>query len=130
MAKKKATNEKKQARSAGQEGERCNWTSADELRLLDFITTHKAKGGDGLDFNKTFWAQAAIDVAHTTTSGAVKTGEHCSQKWSRMHTTFSVADRVVNFLGISWSNELGANITPESETVWTDLIKVSTYLLF
>ncbi|KAG2030282.1 hypothetical protein BDR03DRAFT_834219, partial [Suillus americanus] len=51
------------------------WSSADELWLLDYITTHKARGGDGLNFDKTFWVQAALDVAHTTTIGAVKTAD-------------------------------------------------------
>ncbi|KAG2347654.1 hypothetical protein BDR05DRAFT_876512 [Suillus weaverae] len=127
MVKKRATDEKKHAGSTAQEVERCHWSSADESCLLNYVTTHKAKGGDGLNFDKTFWTQATIDVVHTTTSGAMKTAEACHQKWARMRATFHVVDCVANFSGISWSSELGANITPESESVWTDLIKVCTY---
>jgi hypothetical protein len=47
-----------------------------------------------------------------------------------MRATYHVVDWVANFSGISWSNDLGANITPESESVWTDLVEVSIYLLF
>lgn len=82
--KKKATDEKKWGESVGQEGERCNWSSADKLCLLDYVTTHKAKEGDGLNFDKTFWMQATAYVAHTTTTSAVKTAEVCQQKWSRV----------------------------------------------
>jgi hypothetical protein len=82
MAKKKVTNEKSAA--GGQEIERCHWTSADESCLINYITTHKAKGGDGLNFNKNFWAQAANDVAHSTMTGAVKTPHACNQKWQRV----------------------------------------------
>ncbi|KAG2145912.1 hypothetical protein DEU56DRAFT_731938, partial [Suillus clintonianus] len=106
------------------------WSTADELRLLDYVTTHKAKGGDGLNFDKTFWTQAASDVAHTTTSSAVKTAEACQQKWARMHATYSVVNWVANFSVISWSNETGANITPESESVWADLVKVHSIYCF
>ncbi|KAG1721613.1 hypothetical protein EDB19DRAFT_1917222 [Suillus lakei] len=123
MLKKKATDEKKSAGPAGQETERCNWTDADESHLIEYITTHQAKGGDGLNFDKTFWAQATIDVAHTTSGGVVKSPVACHQKWKRMCTTFHVVDQIANFSGISWNNKCGANITPESESVWADLTK-------
>ncbi|KAG2030358.1 hypothetical protein BDR03DRAFT_878504 [Suillus americanus] len=122
--------EKKRAGSAAQETKRCHWSSTDELWLLDYITTHKARGGDGLNFDKTFWAQAALDVVHTTTISAVKTADACQQKWTRICHTFSIVNHVAKFLGIAWSNECGANIMPESELVWTDLVKVCTYILF
>jgi hypothetical protein len=48
----------------------------------------------------------------------------------KMRATYHVVDWVANFSGISWRNDLGANITPESESVWTNLVKVSIYLLF
>ncbi|KAG1836440.1 hypothetical protein DFJ58DRAFT_669673 [Suillus subalutaceus] len=122
--------EKKSGGSAGQEAERCHWSSADELHFLDYITAHKEKGGDGLNFDKNFWLLAATKMVLCTTSGAVKSAEACSQKWTRMHATFSTVDCVANFSGISWSNEQGSDITHESESVWVNLIRVCTYLLF
>ncbi|KAG2340038.1 hypothetical protein BDR05DRAFT_890585, partial [Suillus weaverae] len=123
-----------QGESAGQEGDqRCNWSSTDELHLLDYVTTHKAKGGDGLNFDKKFWTQAATDVAHTTTM--VRNGRvffwHslCPPillKQFKMCATYTVA----NFSGISWSHELGANIMPESESVWAYLVRVSSIYCF
>ncbi|KAG2341455.1 hypothetical protein BDR05DRAFT_888308 [Suillus weaverae] len=114
MPKKKATNEKS-AGSPGQETERCHWTSADELCLINYITIHKAKGGDRLNFDKKFWVQVATDVAHTTKSGVVKTPHSCHQKWQRVcaslySATFYIVDWIANFSGISWSNECGADI--------------------
>jgi len=84
MAKRKGTDEKKSSGLAGQETERYQWSSADESHLLNYIATHKAKGGDGLNFDRTFWAQAAIDVVHTTTSGVPKTADARQQKWARV----------------------------------------------
>ncbi|KAG2360201.1 hypothetical protein BDR07DRAFT_1241569, partial [Suillus spraguei] len=81
------------------------------------------KGGDGLNFNRTFWNQVAEHLAPFTTSGGVKTGDACSTKWTRLRTAYSIVDRVAHYSGISWSAERGADITFESEGVWANIIK-------
>ncbi|KAG2070886.1 hypothetical protein BDR04DRAFT_968656, partial [Suillus decipiens] len=98
------------------------WMSDDETRLINYITTHKAKGGDGLNFDKNFWAQVTQNMASSTTVGLVKTADACHQKWVQV-STFHVVDRVAHYSGISWSTECGTNIMAKSETVWTDIIK-------
>ncbi|KAG1744454.1 hypothetical protein EDB19DRAFT_1827054 [Suillus lakei] len=108
---KKATDEKKSTGSMGQETERCNWTDADESCLVNYICYYPSRKRG--QWTQTFWAQAAINVVHTTIGGAVKMSHACHQKWQR----------IANFSGILWNNEHRANITSESESVWADLIK-------
>ncbi|KAG1871815.1 hypothetical protein DFJ58DRAFT_652380 [Suillus subalutaceus] len=95
--------------------------------MIECIGTHKAKGGDGVNFDRTFWGLVAQEMASCTTIGAVKPADACSQKWGRLRSTFHVVDRVVRYSGIAWSTEHGADITPASEMVWADLVRVSTY---
>jgi hypothetical protein len=38
---------------------------------------------------------------------------------------FKVVNKVANTSGIIYSHENGANITTESETIWSDLLKVT-----
>jgi hypothetical protein len=74
---------KKQAatpESQSQETERCFWTPADERHLITYIENNRAKGSDGLNFDKAFWVQAAANMLQSTTCGAVKTGDACSSK--------------------------------------------------
>jgi hypothetical protein len=64
--------------------ERCFWTLADEKHLITYIENNRAKGSDGLNFDKAFWVQAATNMVQSTTCGAVKTGDACSSKWARV----------------------------------------------
>ncbi|KAG2064795.1 hypothetical protein BDR04DRAFT_951835, partial [Suillus decipiens] len=103
---------------------RCIWTLADETCLFTYIKTNCAKSGDGLNFDKSFWAQAAIDIAQSTT-GAAKTADSCATKWSQLHATYNVVDRVTHYSGVAWSTDCGTDIIAESEGIWADIIKVS-----
>jgi len=81
-----APRKKKQA-AGSQEPEikdRCVWTVDDENMLVDFIEANKARAGDGVNFDRTFWIEAAAHLAESTSKGAVKTAEACSSKWSRV----------------------------------------------
>ncbi|KAG2115280.1 uncharacterized protein F5147DRAFT_769735 [Suillus discolor] len=100
--------------------EQCFWTLDNETWLIQYITTHRAKGGDGLNFDKTFWATVAATM---TAQGSLKTSEACQSKWSRIHSTFNIIDRLANYSGLEFRPELGANITDASESVWTELVK-------
>ena len=64
--------------------DRCIWTTDDETHLIQFITTHQAMGGDGLNFNKTFWTSTSTEMAKHTTQGAPKTSVACQSKWVRV----------------------------------------------
>jgi hypothetical protein len=78
--KKSATSE-----SQGQEGDsRCIWMPEDERQLITYIKDNRAKGSDGLNFDKQFWHQVAAHLAPTTTSSVVKTGDACSTRWSHV----------------------------------------------
>jgi hypothetical protein len=47
--------------------DRCHWPLEDEAHLIQFLTTNRAKGGDGMNFDKTVWASASIEMAKHTT---------------------------------------------------------------
>lgn len=61
--------------------DRCIWTEEDEVVLIEYITAHCSKGGDGLNFDKTFWTAAATEMAKHACSGANKTALACQSKW-------------------------------------------------
>ncbi|KAG1908674.1 uncharacterized protein F5891DRAFT_1180214 [Suillus fuscotomentosus] len=100
------------------------WSLNDESWLIQHISTHRTKGGEGLNFDKTFWAAtSAAMAADQSMQGCVKTSEACQSKWSQIHRTFNVVDRLANYSRIDFSLEHSANITEASESVWTDLVK-------
>ncbi|KAG2746290.1 hypothetical protein P692DRAFT_20739551 [Suillus brevipes Sb2] len=98
--------------------ERCFWMPADEKHLITYIENNRAKGGDGLNFDKAFWAQAAANIVQSTTCGAVTTGVAYSSKWARLCATYNIVDRVAQYSGVAWSTDSGANITAESKRLW------------
>lgn len=122
--------------------DRCVWTEADETVLIQYVTTNRSQGGDGMNFDHTFWAAAAAEMEKHPCSGASKTVAACQSKWGRVCTTtisalvpslmiefqlrgtFNVVDKVANTSRLSYSMEHGASITPESKNMWTDFVKV------
>ncbi|KAG2050115.1 hypothetical protein BDR06DRAFT_974769 [Suillus hirtellus] len=87
------------------------WSLNDETWLIQHISTHRTKGGEGLNFDKTFWATAsAVMAADQSMQGHVKTSEACQSK-------------LANYFRINFSLKHGANIMEASESVWTDLVK-------
>ncbi|KAG2139158.1 uncharacterized protein EDB93DRAFT_1253084 [Suillus bovinus] len=113
--------------------DRCFSTLDDETHLIQYIATHRAKGGDGMNFDKTFWTAASNEMDKCTTQGVPKTIDACQTKWTwassyhiaSLHSTFSVVDPVATYSGWEYSLEYGVNITAESETVWTDYMASS-----
>jgi hypothetical protein len=64
--------------------DRCVWTEGDETALIDYITANRSKGGDGMNFDKVFWAAAATEMAKHNCSGLPKTANACRSKWARV----------------------------------------------
>jgi hypothetical protein len=64
--------------------DRCVWTEGDETTLIDYITANHSKGGDGMNFDKVFWAAAATEMAKHNCSGLPKTANACRSKWARV----------------------------------------------
>lgn len=64
--------------------DRCIWTEADETLLIEYITANRPKGGDGMNFDKTFWVSIADSMANHAFSGAPKTPIACQSKWARV----------------------------------------------
>jgi len=59
---------------------KAHWSEADEIALIDYITKHKAKAGDGMKFKSSFWTDVAKEMLAHTTSGGPKTIAGCSAK--------------------------------------------------
>jgi hypothetical protein len=58
---KKST--RQDATSAETKQDRCVWSESDEKALITHVIANKAKAGDGLNFDKTFWSSAAAVMA-------------------------------------------------------------------
>ncbi|KAG1818605.1 uncharacterized protein BJ212DRAFT_1209346, partial [Suillus subaureus] len=83
------------------------------------------KGGDGMNFTKSFWVSAAAEMAtHPCPKGTSKTPEACQSKWTWIKKMYQVVNKIASHAsGPSFHSELGANITTESETMWVDFVK-------
>jgi hypothetical protein len=70
---------------------KAQWSEADEIALIDYITEHKAEAGDGMKFKASFWSGAAKEMVSHSALGGVKTSQGCSSKWDRVRTKRSQA---------------------------------------
>jgi len=64
--------------------DRCVWTEGDETALIEYITANRSKGGDGMNFDKSFWVAAAAEMVKHTSLGPTKTALVCKSKWQRV----------------------------------------------
>jgi hypothetical protein len=65
---------------------KAQWSEADEIALIEYITEHKAEAGDGMKFKASFWSGAAKEMVSHSALGGVKTSQGCSSKWDRVRT--------------------------------------------
>jgi hypothetical protein len=65
---------------------KAQWSEADEIALIEYITEHKAEAGDGMKFKTSFWSGAAKEMVSHSSLGGVKTSQGCSSKWDRVST--------------------------------------------
>jgi hypothetical protein len=65
---------------------KAQWSEADEIALIEYITEHKAEAGDGMKFKGAFWTGAAKEMLAHSSLGGVKTAAGCSSKWDRVRT--------------------------------------------
>ncbi|KAG0700361.1 hypothetical protein DFH29DRAFT_1001163 [Suillus ampliporus] len=80
----------------------CVWFLADESILIAYISSQRAKGGNGMNFNKTFWVAAAAELAAKGTGVATPV----------THTSSHNANVMPHFLVPS----LSSTSTPASST--------------
>jgi hypothetical protein len=83
-----------EGQDAPESKDHCSWTTDDETHLIQFIADHKAQGGDGLNFDKTFWVSASTEMAKHTTQGAPKVFKACQSKWQRV-SSYRVASALL-----------------------------------
>jgi hypothetical protein len=65
---------------------KAQWSEADEIALIEYITDHRAEAGDGMKFKASFWTGAAKEMLAHSNSGGTKTPAGCSSKWDRVCT--------------------------------------------
>ncbi|KAG2049275.1 hypothetical protein BDR06DRAFT_999234 [Suillus hirtellus] len=51
----------------------CVWMEADETILIQYVTTNHSQGGDGMNFDHTFWVAAVTEMEKHPYLGASKT---------------------------------------------------------
>ena len=68
---------------------KAQWSEADEIALIEYITDHKAEAGDGMKFKASFWSGAAKAMVSHSSLGGVKTPQGCSSKWDRVRTYYN-----------------------------------------
>jgi hypothetical protein len=56
------------------------WTEANEIALIDYITEHKAEARDGMKFKSSFWTGAAKEMISHSDLDSVKKPQGCSSK--------------------------------------------------
>ncbi|KAJ3727453.1 hypothetical protein C8R42DRAFT_553144, partial [Lentinula raphanica] len=101
------------------------WTNTDTLGLLQFLVDNKAWAGNGGSYPMTVYNEAAIECNKILSHGAKKTGASCKNKFSSsLRPTFKVCLAIDACSGLGgFDTETGAHVTPESESVWADLVK-------
>ena len=71
------------ANEAPVETKHSQWNVQEESELIDLLSNHKAEVGDGANFKRAIWTQAAthMSVLHpNVTFSAIQ----CSSKWGRV----------------------------------------------
>ncbi|KAG2353088.1 hypothetical protein BDR07DRAFT_1218992, partial [Suillus spraguei] len=106
------------------------WKEYEEVLLLDFLANHVLTAGDGLNFNKTTFSQAATYVNSNGTPEQKQTcrdknPDSCKNKWNSLKAPYHHVVCIKNGSGLTWSDTDGAGISPESQHVWDDIIKVT-----
>ncbi|KAG1818102.1 uncharacterized protein BJ212DRAFT_1249184, partial [Suillus subaureus] len=101
------------------------WLLADETRLVDYIVDKHSKGGDGMNFMKTFWTNTTLHmVAGPVPKGAPKTYNSCQSKWALILKMYKVINKMNDTSGLLYNMEKGANIDDGGETMRADYISV------
>lgn len=62
---------------------KAHWSQSDEDKPIDFLITKKALAGEGSNFKKTTWTEAAQHMLPTL-KGGTKTADVCKTKWARV----------------------------------------------
>ncbi|KAF8873649.1 hypothetical protein CPB84DRAFT_1967138 [Gymnopilus junonius] len=105
------------------EAGKCQWTLADEKAFIDFLIQHASAAGDGANFKMVTFTAATAVVNEKRSAGAPKTGKACQNKWSILRMTFRAIQAIKAKSGWTWTNDKGANITPDMEPEWLNFLK-------
>jgi hypothetical protein len=71
---------------------KAQWTKADEITLINYITEHKAEARDGMKFKLLFWTGAAKEMISHSDLGGVKTPQGCLSKWDWVHIKLKLSE--------------------------------------
>ena len=123
------------------------WTVDDKTVLINYLNKHQAKAGDGLSFKMSKWNGVAVKVVESTMKGGPKDRTGCKNKWVcvcihcfiltinpfqwfliQLKKLYEIVDNLKQQLGFKWDECNGANIGPESQTVWDAYIIVSSQM--
>ncbi|KAJ6549720.1 hypothetical protein B0H19DRAFT_951617 [Mycena capillaripes] len=101
------------------------WTHGDVVAYLDFLITKVASAGEGGNFKMPVFNAAAKLMNSRRTSGGVKTGKGCQNKYTGLRKTLKVVDHLKNHAsGFTYDDENGANIGIAEQNAWEVYVKV------
>ncbi|KAF8231006.1 hypothetical protein L208DRAFT_1127618, partial [Tricholoma matsutake] len=102
---------------------KAQWSEADKIALIEYITEHKAEASDGMKFKALFWSGAAKEMVSHSVLGGMKTSQGCSSKWDWLKKSYNVVAMLkANTSRFSWSETKGLNITINEACAWNEYI--------
>ena len=64
----------------------------EEAALIDYVFANRAKGGDGMHFDNTFWTAAALEMeSHFSGKAKAPNTPACKSKWGWVHIILSLS---------------------------------------
>ncbi|KAG1821400.1 hypothetical protein EV424DRAFT_819495 [Suillus variegatus] len=126
MAKRKSTSTAPVNNTASV-GSATHWTDEATSRLIQYLTLHRAEGGDGINFKQATFAAAAAHLLEPPDGtpkenyivGNKRDWQSCKNKWIMCKKKHAAIVEIKSQSGFSWDEELGANIGPADATCWT-----------
>ncbi|KAF8164401.1 hypothetical protein BJ912DRAFT_914268 [Pholiota molesta] len=99
------------------------WTVSDETLLLEHLRANAAAAGDGASFKMPTFNSAEHILEPVRTKGGPKTPGACKNKWFALRKIFRAIEAIQAQSGWTWSDDHGANITPDMEGQWQTFLK-------
>ncbi|KAL0571806.1 hypothetical protein V5O48_010153 [Marasmius crinis-equi] len=126
-ARKPAEKKRPAATPAGNGTGQAVWTDADIKCLLAQLKSAKSQSGEGGSFPQKSFNQLAPEVDAIRTRGGKKTGTVCKNKFSNyLRPNWKACCDIDAKSGLGgYDLEYGANIVPETASIWEDLVKAN-----
>ncbi|KAF8986514.1 hypothetical protein BDQ17DRAFT_1436258 [Cyathus striatus] len=105
--------------------EACSWSDSDIFFFLDYLYSSISRIGDGSTSRKEVLSEVCekLNAPGVRTHVGLKTREACASKLQYFHGLYRIILKIKEASGWAWSNEYGANISPELTSSWDEFVK-------